>query len=280
MTTNALITAENLCRSFNHQPVVQKVSFQLNEGEVLGLLGPNGAGKTTTMKMLSGVLAPSMGSIKIAGYDITKSAKKAKSNIGYLPETPPLYLQQTVEDYLKFVGKIRQIKKAQISMAIKNVIKKCSLEDVKKRRIGNLSTGYKQRIGIAQAIIHQPKVIILDEPTNGLDPTQIVEIRELIRKLAKNHGIIFSSHILSEVESICNKILIIHQGQTLVNDSLANLKNELTPDRLTAYFDNPPESAMLLAIDGVASVQPITHGYTLKTDNPKQMANHYSASAR
>ena len=189
----------------------QQISFDVHQAEILGLLGPNGAGKSTTMQIICGVIAANNGSVNIAGYEIIDAPKQAKQNIGFLPEQLPLYGDLTVDEYLLYSAKLRGIKKQNINDLIISCKKRCGLENTGKRLIQNLSKGYKQRVGIAQAIIHMPSIIILDEPTSGLDPKQILEIRELMRELSKVHSIIISTHILSEVEAICDRVLIINE---------------------------------------------------------------------
>jgi len=209
----SLITVNNLVRYYDQHRAVDNISFTLETGDILGFLGPNGAGKSTTMQMLSGNLAPNEGEIHINGFDLLDNPRRAKSEIGYLPEQPPLYKEMTVDEYLTYCARLHHIQKNRISDAVKLAKKRCGLMESGRRLIANLSKGYQQRVGIAQAIIHSPKVIILDEPTVGLDPNQIREIRDLIIELGKEHGIILCTHILPEVEAVCNRIQIIHQGK-------------------------------------------------------------------
>jgi ABC-2 type transport system ATP-binding protein len=199
------------------------VSFDLPHGEILGLLGPNGAGKSTAMQIICGVIAANNGSVNIAGYDIQDAPQQAKQNIGFLPEQLPLYNDLTVDEYLFYTAKLRGIKKVNLSEKVTSCKRRCSLETSGKRLIQNLSKGYKQRVGIAQAIIHTPAVIILDEPTSGLDPKQILEIRKLMLELSKDHSIMLSTHILSEVEAICDRVLIINNGSIILDQYLKEL---------------------------------------------------------
>ncbi|MXS86298.1 ABC transporter ATP-binding protein [Nitrosomonas sp. HPC101] len=222
--TYPIIEAVGLRRCFGHRVVVHDVNLKLNCGDILGFLGPNGAGKSTTMRMLTGNLAPSSGSVRICGVDLLENPLEAKRHIGYLPEIPPLYKELTVDEYLRFAARLHGLAKISLQTALDEVKHQCDLDNVGKRLIGILSKGYQQRIAIAQAIIHRPQLIILDEPTAGLDPNQIQKIRALIRELGKNHAIIFSSHILPEVESVCNRIQIMHQGKLVLDDNLDNLK--------------------------------------------------------
>lgn len=218
------LLAQNLTRHFNGYVAVHGVNFELKRGEVLGLLGPNGAGKTTTMRMLTGNLAPSSGSLQICGIDLLDKPRHAKANIGYLPEIPPLYQEMTVNEYLQFVARLHRIGRHKINTAITNVKQRCGLDTVGSRLIGLLSKGYQQRVGIAQAIIHDPAVIILDEPTVGLDPNQIREIRALIRELGVARSVLLSTHILSEVENVCDRVHIMHQGRIIFGDTIAGMK--------------------------------------------------------
>ena len=218
-----LISVNDLSRFYGQKCAIENVSFDAHRGEILGLLGPNGAGKSTTMQIICGVIAANNGSVNIAGHDIIDAPKKAKQNIGFLPEQLPLYGDLTIDEYLLYSAKLRGIKKQNINDLIISCKKRCGLENTGKRLIQNLSKGYKQRVGIAQAIIHMPSIIILDEPTSGLDPKQILEIRELMRELSKVHSIIISTHILSEVEAICDRVLIINEGNIVLDQYLKEL---------------------------------------------------------
>jgi ABC-2 type transport system ATP-binding protein len=220
------ISAHNLSRDFARHTAVRGVSLELNRGDVLGFLGPNGAGKSTTMRMLTGNLAPDSGSVQICGVDLLENPLDAKRHIGYLPEIPPLYRDLTVDEYLQFAARLHGVGKAAMRSALNDVKQQCELGDTGKRLIGVLSKGYQQRVAIAQAIIHRPDVIIMDEPTVGLDPNQIQKIHELIRELGKTHAIILSSHILSEVESICNRVQIMHQGNMVLDARLDVLRQQ------------------------------------------------------
>ena len=229
MTDNILmltISARNLSRDFDSYPAVKEINLELKHGEVLGFLGPNGAGKTTTMRMLTGNLAPSSGSVEICGIDLLDKPSDAKTHIGYLPETPPLYQELTVNEYLRLAAKLHRVNSTKICSALDEVKLQCGLKDIGNSLISSLSKGYQQRIGIAQAIIHDPDVIILDEPTVGLDPNQMREVLSLIRNLGTKRSVILSTHILSEVASVCDRVLIMHQGQMVLNDSLSGLKEK------------------------------------------------------
>ena len=220
---SVLVEAKQLSRYYGKHCAVQNVSFSLNKGQVLGFLGANGAGKTTTLSMLCGNLAPSSGEIMINGIDLLDNPVAAKRNIGYLPDQPPLYKELTVTEFLRYCAQLHRVPVAEMTDAVAVAQKRCGLNEVAHRLIGNLSKGYQQRVGIAQAILHNPPVIVLDEPTVGLDPIQIKEIRCLIKELGVNHGVILSTHILSEVQETCTDVQIIHQGQLVLSKSIADL---------------------------------------------------------
>lgn len=228
MAEKILIKVEQLSRYYGHQLAVDHIDFTLSQGEVLGFLGPNGAGKSTTMQMITGNLAPSEGRIQINGIDILDQPKQAKADIGYLPEQPPVYRDLTVDEYLSYCARLHRVSKAQRGQAVNRAKRRCGLLAVNRRLIGNLSKGYQQRVGIAQAILHNPAVVILDEPTVGLDPNQIREIRELIRELGETHGIILSTHILPEVQATCSHVQIINEGKLVFSQNMQALEQQLT----------------------------------------------------
>ncbi len=252
--SKTLIQAEHLHRRYGDTVAVQDVSFELRQGDILGLLGPNGAGKSSSMQMLSGSLAPSAGRILINGIDLLDRPRAAKQQIGYLPEQPPVYGELSVDEYLSYCARIRRVPKTDLKQALQRAKLRCGLSDSGTRLIGNLSKGYQQRVGIAQAIIHNPAVIILDEPTVGLDPIQVREIRELIAELGEQHGIILSTHILPEVQTVCNRVEIIDTGRLVYSADMATLDNRLQSDRLLVAFAQPPATDELAAIDGVKQV--------------------------
>jgi ABC-2 type transport system ATP-binding protein len=220
-----LVVASGLSRYYSDHCAVDNLEVQLRKGEVLGLLGPNGAGKSTTMQMLTGNLAPTMGEILINGIDLLDEPRKAKQQIGYLPEQPPVYRDLTVGEYLHYCARLRNVPAKERKAAVDRATERCGLESVGKRLIGNLSKGFRQRVGIAQAILHNPAVVILDEPTVGLDPIQIREIRRLIRELGQEHGIILSTHILPEVQAVCDRVQILNRGKTVFNDTLEGVES-------------------------------------------------------
>lgn len=255
MNQDILIRVEQLYRYYGNHCAVKDVSFDVQRGEVLGFLGPNGAGKSTTMRILAGNLAPSSGQVFINGLDLLDKPKQAKQGLGYLPEQLPLYQEFTVKEYLAFCARLNRIPGNRQAAAITSAMKRCGLEDVTGRLIGNLSRGYQQRVGIAQAIIHSPSVIILDEPTVGLDPIQIREIRDLIRELAQEHSVILSTHILPEVQAICDRVQIIHQGELVLTDTIAGLSQRMESSSILIRLDKPPSEKDLSALTGVASVE-------------------------
>jgi ABC-2 type transport system ATP-binding protein len=260
MSHNTLVEIRNLSRFYGALQAVRDVSFSIRQGEVLGFLGPNGAGKTTTMQIISGNLAPSGGSVTIAGHDLLEDPRAAKSQIGYLPEQPPLYRELTVDEYLDYCAALNHVPRAQRMKARDNAKERCGLHGVGRRLIGNLSKGFQQRVGIAQAIIHLPPVVILDEPTVGLDPIQIREIRVLIRELGKEHGVILSTHILPEVQATCDRVQIINKGELVLNESIEGLEHHMKSASLTVAFRHPPAPDILEKLPGVKSVRPETDG--------------------
>ncbi len=220
-----MITATGLTKRYARNTAVDQISFEVRKGSIVGFLGPNGAGKTTTMRMLTCFLPPSSGNAQVAGFDILEQPLEVKRRIGYLPETPPLYPEMRVVEYLNFVGKLKGLSGSKLRERVEYVIERCNIEEMRKRATGKLSKGYRQRVGLAQAIIHNPDVLILDEPTAGLDPKQINETRSLIRSLAGDHTIILSTHILPEVEQTCQEVLIINRGRLVATDSVSNLQH-------------------------------------------------------
>jgi ABC-2 type transport system ATP-binding protein len=222
-----MIQVQNVSKNYGELVAVDNISFQLQKGDVLGFLGPNGAGKTTTMRIITGYMPPTKGSVYISDIDVFEDPQAAKSHIGYLPENPPLYEDMVVRDYLDFVADIKQVPHKEKNGRIHYVMEKCAIEHVAKRIIGHLSKGYRQRIGIAQALINDPDVLVLDEPTNGLDPMQIIEIRELIQGLSGERTVILSTHILPEVTMICSKVVIINKGKIALEESLERLTNKI-----------------------------------------------------
>jgi len=253
--TLAVIT--HVSRSYGGHRAVDDISFEIRRGEVLGLLGPNGAGKTSTMRMLCGVLAPESGHIRVGGHDIVEAPRQAKTGIGYLPEQPPLYPDLTVDQYLDFCARLHRMVRADRGAALDRAKGRCGLQEVGGRLIGNLSRGYQQRVGIAQAIIHDPDLIILDEPTVGLDPAQIVAIRALVREFGTSHGVLVSTHILSEIRSVCDRVLIIGAGRLLLDQPLATLGENRDSTGFVIALRNPPAMQLITALPGVTAVEQI-----------------------
>ncbi|MDZ7803722.1 ABC transporter ATP-binding protein [Thiohalophilus sp.] len=255
MSNDNLISVKHLYRRYAGLTAVNDVSFELARGEVLGFLGPNGAGKTSTMQMLTGNLAPSSGRILINGIDLLDNPKQAKALIGYLPEQPPLYRELTVDEYLQFCARLNRIRRNAVSQAVERAKQRCGLEQVGRRLINNLSKGYQQRVGIAQAIIHSPPVVVLDEPTVGLDPIQIREIRRLIRELGEDHGVILSTHILPEVQMTCDRVQIINRGHLVFSDNIENLNRRRDSSSLILGLHQPPAETELAALPAITEVQ-------------------------
>lgn len=252
-----MIEVRNLTKHYGDKKAVNDISFTVENGEILGFLGPNGAGKSTTMNMLTGFISSTSGQVLINGVDILEDPIKAKSYIGYLPELPPLYLDMTVKAYLNFVYDLKKCKLPRRSH-LNDVCTLCKIKDVENRIIKNLSKGYKQRVGLAQALVGNPPVLILDEPTVGLDPKQMVDIRTLIKRLGKNHTVILSSHILSEIQAVCDRVIIINKGVVAADDTASNLSNRVTTDhRVVARIDGPKAEVLqaIRAIEGLKYVR-------------------------
>jgi len=277
MSGETLIQVENLYRDYGSLHALIDINLTLNRGEVLGFLGPNGAGKSTTMQIISGNLAPTSGQVRINGFDIIDEPRQAKAALGFLPEQPPLYHELTVNEYLEYCVKLNRIPGPSAASAVNKACDRCGLGDVRKRLIGNLSKGYQQRVGIAQAIIHTPEVVILDEPTVGLDPIQIREIRDLIRELGNDHSVILSTHILPEVQSTCDRVIIINKGKIALEDSLAGLDSRLQQNGFIVSLANPPESEQLAALNGINQYEQLGAGrYLLDCDkefNPAEFSS-------
>src|SRR5881409_841538 len=220
-----MIRVQEITKKYARNLAVDHISFEVQKGEIVGFLGPNGAGKTTTMRMLTCFLPPTSGTATVAGFDVLEQPLEVKKRIGYLPETPPLYHEMITDEYLSFVGKLKGLSGTELNKRIEHVCERCAIADVRNKQLGKLSRGYRQRVGLAQAIIHNPDVLILDEPTAGLDPKQINETRDLIKSLAGDHTIILSTHILPEVEQTCERVIIINKGKLVATDSVNNLQS-------------------------------------------------------
>jgi ABC-2 type transport system ATP-binding protein len=265
-----MIQVDNLVKTYGERFAINNISFKINKGDVVGLLGPNGAGKSTTMKIITGFMSPTSGTATVCGFDVFENPLEVKKRIGYLPENPPLYLDMTVEDYLKYVTELKQVPSTKRAKNIESALGKTQLKEVRKRIIKNLSKGFKQRVGIAQALVSDPEILILDEPTVGLDPKQVAEIRDLINELKGHHTIILSTHILSEVQATCNKIIIIHQGKLILEDSIDNIQN-LRKQQTHLNIKIRQEQDLTEAfknIKGVLNVNKTSlRGYTLQIEN-------------
>ena len=264
-----MIEVVNLTKRYGDKKAVNNISFKAEDGEILGFLGPNGAGKSTTMNILTGYISCTDGKALIDGIDILEDPVKAKKQIGYLPEIPPLYVDMTIKEYLSFIYDLKKCKLPKISH-LKDICQLVKIEHVYNRMIKNLSKGYRQRVGLAQALVGNPKTLILDEPTVGLDPNQIIEIRTLIKKLGKNHTVILSSHILSEVQAVCDKIVVINDGKIVANDTEENLSMKLTGEnKLSAKIEGESEKVlrMIKGIKGVISAECISEHKGVGTYN-------------
>ena len=258
MTTEPMIEVENLTKYYGDFPAISDVSFTVDKGKILGFLGPNGAGKTTTMKILTGYMPPTDGVARIAGYDVVSQSLDARRRMGYLPETVPLYTDMTVRGYLGFMGSIRGMSRDRIRRRIGDVVDICRLGEYTDTLIGKLSKGFRQRVGIAQAILHEPDILILDEPTIGIDPIQVVETRQLIKDLGREHTVIISTHILPEVSAICQRVVIIHEGEIVAVDSPENLAERLQASAQVVVDVRGPKEKVAAALKGIDGVQSVT----------------------
>jgi len=271
---NRLVTCQGLGRDYGSHRAVDSVSFSLNRGEVLGFLGPNGAGKSSSMNMLTGCLAPSRGEISINGVDLLTHPAQAKAHIGYLPENPPLYPELTVNEYLRFAARLRGVARRGLSSAVNTARERCGLADHGQQPIGRLSRGYQQRVGIAQAIVHEPALVILDEPTVGLDPNQVREIRGLIRELGQDHGVILSTHILPEVAAVCSRVQIMVRGRLVFESPMAEMASGLGAGRrLRVVLSEGADGEALSALPGVERLESLGSGdFRLHHDGRSDLA--------
>jgi len=257
-----MITVKELTKRYARNTAVDHISFEIQKGQIVGFLGPNGAGKTTTMRMLTCFLPPTAGTATVAGFDVLEEPMEVKKRIGYLPETPPLYPEMRTGEYLEFVGSLKGLRKPELGKRVDYVCERCAVADVRGKLISKLSKGYRQRVGLAQAIIHNPEVLILDEPTAGLDPKQINETRDLIKSLAGDHTIILSTHILPEVEQTCEQVIIINKGKVIATDSVNNLQNRARGAESVIVevagrngaVDSAPIQSLLEKVSGVSKV--------------------------
>ena len=256
--SESIVKIEGLSHRYSRAWAIRDINFEINQKGIVGLLGSNGAGKSTTMNILCGVLNQTEGKVLIDNTDIRENPEQAKKSIGFLPQNAPLYLDFTVDEYLTYCAHLRQIRKEEISQAIETVKERCGVAHFSKRLIGNLSGGYRQRVGIAQAIIHKPKLVVLDEPTNGLDPNQILEVRSLIKEIALERSVIFSSHILAEIQATCKDIIMIEGGRIVFSDTMAAFNNYIEPNSLVVHLETPPTMAEMGLIPGITQVEALS----------------------
>ena len=270
-----MIEVKNITKKYGSFTAVDNISFKIEEGEIIGLLGPNGAGKSTTMNMITGYIEPTEGEIKVEGYDISKKPKKAKAQIGYMPEGVPLYSDLTVKEFVTYMAELKKVDRKTRKEKVEKIIKQTGLKDVEKKLTRNLSRGYKQRVSMAGALVGEPKILILDEPTVGLDPKQITEIRSLIKELGKTHTIILSSHILSEVSQICNKVIIINKGKIVAIDTPENLEKKVESNNTTYVTVEDTENKIEIMKEKIPEIKDIklikenedgTKEYVLESD--------------
>jgi ABC-2 type transport system ATP-binding protein len=249
--SDAIVKVENLSHRYGSDWAIRNINFEINQKGVLGLLGSNGAGKSTTMNIVCGVLNQTEGKVFIDGLNLRENPEEAKKRIGFLPQNPPLYFDLTVDEYLTHCAHLRLIAKDRIGAAVQEVKERCGVAHFSKRLLANLSGGYRQRVGIAQAIIHKPRIVVLDEPTNGLDPNQIFEVRNLIKEIAAERSVIFSSHILSEVQATCQDVKMIEAGHIVFSDTMDAFNNYITPSSMLVAMESPPDLQELVAISGI-----------------------------
>jgi len=264
------IQVQNLTKLYGEQRAVDNISFSIQSGEIVGFLGPNGAGKSTTMKMITGYLQPDQGVINVNGTDVGKNPLEAKRKIGYLPESNALYYDMYIREYLNFIAEVHQVKNQK--ERINEVIELTGLNREIKKKIGQLSKGYKQRVGLAAALLHDPEILILDEPTSGLDPNQIIEIRQVIKDQGKNKIVLFSSHILQEVEALCNRIIIINKGKIVADDTIAKLQDRISVNVVKVSFKEPLEPEWLRRLNYVKEIHKTdAHNWSIETDQPEEL---------
>ena len=273
------VVVKGLTKIYGEQKAVDNISFSIQQGEIVGFLGPNGAGKSTTMKMIAGYLEPGGGDVDVSGIDVKKNPLEAKRKIGYLPESNALYYEMYVREYLGFIAEVHKIDNKQ--KAISNVIETVGLTSESKKKVGQLSKGYKQRVGLAAAFIHNPEVLILDEPTSGLDPNQIIEIRNVIKEQGTNKLVLFSSHILQEVEAICDRVIIINKGKIVADDQLSNLQKRSSSSVVRVQFKEALEEEWLKQLNEAKSVNKVdAHTWTIETNDPGTVRNELTKLER
>ena len=278
-----MIEVQNLSKNYGERPAIQALNFTVKKGEVVGFLGPNGAGKSTTMKIITGYMAPSSGEVKVAGFDVFENPLEVKSRIGYLPETPPVYHDMYVRDYLEFVANLKRVERSRVKSLVDGALEKTSLQSVAGRLIGNLSKGYKQRVGLAQALVSDPEILILDEPTVGLDPKQVAEMRQLIQQLRGQHTIILSTHILPEVQASCDKVIIINRGKIVAEDSLDGLSRRMSGGgaavTLRVRRDQDKITRALAVVEGVRKATHTGNAIEIETDGREDTVERIASHA-
>jgi len=255
---SSILRIEQLSHKYTSTWAIRDINMEIAQNGIIGLLGSNGAGKSTTMNIICGVLNQTEGDVYVNGYDIKTQPEKAKKEIGFLPQNPPLYTDLTIDEYLTYCAELRFIEKHRIKSAVDEVKERCGIAHFSSRLIRNLSGGYKQRVGIAQAIIHKPKLVIMDEPTNGLDPNQLIEVRKLIREISLDHAVLLSSHILSEIHLLCKEIIMIEGGRIVFSDTMDAFDNYIQPHSLMMRMENPPPMGAILKIRGVTKADFLT----------------------
>ena len=260
MEEDVILKVDHLSHRYSAAWALRNVSFEVRKHDICGLLGPNGAGKSTVMNIACGIVRQSDGKVSIAGIDVLKHPLEAKSHIGFLPQNPPIYADFTVEEYLRHAAEIRRMPNREIPKALDEVLEQCGITHFRKRLLSNLSGGYKQRVGIAQAIIHKPDLVIFDEPTNGLDPTQVLGIRRLLREIAQNSTVLISTHILAEVQAVCNKIVMVNRGKIIFKGSTSDFDNSIVPDSILLKVQPEPTVEEVQAIVGVTGVEALGGG--------------------
>ena len=270
---NAIVKVENLSHRYASQWAVRDINFEIHSQGVVGLLGSNGAGKSTTMNIICGVLKQSKGEVFIDGINLKENPVEAKRNIGFMPQKLPLYQDFTVEEYLTYCADLRMVEKTKVKKAVQEALERCGVAHFRERLLRNLSGGYQQRVGIAQAIVHNPRFVVLDEPTNGLDPNQIVEVRNLIKQIAQDRSVLLSTHILTEVQATCREIKMIEEGQMVFSGTLEMFDNYIEPDTLVVALDTPPANEALLKLDGIRSIEQLAPSrFRLGYDGEKKTA--------
>lgn len=255
---NAILKIDHLSHKYSTEWAVRDINLEIPQNGIVGLLGSNGAGKSTTMNIICGVLNQTEGIVYIDGVDLKKEPVKAKKKIGFLPQNPPVYMDFTVDEYLTYCAELRLVKKNEIKPALQEVKERCGIAHFSNRLIKNLSGGYRQRVGIAQCIIHKPKLVVMDEPTTALDPNQLIEVRKLIKEIAVDHAVLLSSHILSEVHLLCKEIIMIESGRIVFSDTMDAFNNYMHPRSIYVNMENPPPSTELMKIKGVTNIEPLT----------------------